>query len=221
MTIHRLNYLARRNPQFSHDDWIPIWRSHYRLASSMGGWDTVRRYVQSEIFVDAADRPHDGLASVEYMSLEARAANRSSQEYHRIMKADETRVFDELVGEFSFIASHEVIFGAGTGPAKLVRYGRAKKGRDLPKEWRSHAQTVVNEAPQLLSYALNLAVQPERPEGWGLQVDGSEEIWFESIDAAEAYRTSHAARHLLEGAPFEVTDEVVANEVILFDRRSD
>lgn len=34
MTVYRVNYLARRHPQWTHTAWVPRWRRHRRLAET-------------------------------------------------------------------------------------------------------------------------------------------------------------------------------------------
>nr|BFE31181.1 hypothetical protein GCM10010200_034320 [Actinomadura rugatobispora] len=101
MTILRINYLAHRNPGMTREQWVPRWRQHWRLAESQKESATVRRYIQCEVLHDTSPRMHDGVASSEYFSAEARDANRSAAGYHRIMRQDEMQVFDSLIEPFS------------------------------------------------------------------------------------------------------------------------
>lgn len=218
--VYRINYLARRHPRLTHEDWVRRWRDHWRLADRQPESATVRRYIQCEVIHDTAAVPHDGVATAEYFCPDARRSNRTATDYHRLMRADEEQVFDRLIERCSFIGEHRVLSGAGTGPFKVVRY--LKRRPDVPPAtfvaaWRgSHASRILESTSDLLSYAQNQPVAPERPAGWGLDVDGSEELWFADADTATAYAKSAVPP---EPGPFTVVAQVVTNEVILKDVR--
>jgi hypothetical protein len=220
MTIYRINYLARRNPSMTHEQWVPRWREHWRLAARQPESATVRRYIQCEVLHDDARPAHDGAASSEYFSAEARTANRAAVDYHRIMRQDEELVFDSLIERCSFIGEHRVLSGAGTGPFKVIRFLKRRPGlssEDFARAWSGeHVRRALESSPELLSYAQNLPIEPERPGGWGLDVDGSEELWFDGLRPAIDY-----ARTLPRDSPhFRVAAQVVTNEVILKDVRT-
>ncbi|MFF5234349.1 hypothetical protein [Dactylosporangium sp. NPDC000521] len=222
MTVYRINYLARRHPQWTHAAWVPRWRRHWRLAEPRPESATVRRYIQCEVLHDADPVPHDGVASAEYVSLAARHANRAAAGYHRIMRQDEVQVFDSLIADCSFIGSHHVVFGAGTGPFKVVRFLKRRASvaaGDFVRAWRGlHGARMIEAWPAMLSYAQNVAVVPERPDGWGLNVDGSEELWFDALAPAVACATSETLQRIGSHL-FTVTATVVTDEVILKDAR--
>ncbi len=208
----RINYLARRNAGFTADEWIPVWRSHWALAASLPESRTVRRYIQCEVLLDPCALPHHAVASSEYFSPEARAANRGASGYHAIMGADEARVFETVISECSFIAEHHVLAGSGTGPFKVVRYLGAV-------DFEAWAPVALSLTDRLLGYAQNRAVDPERPEGWGLDVAGSEEFWFDSAEAAMEFSRSRRLRDATASSDLLVAHTVVTNEVILKDVR--
>ncbi|MBZ6078729.1 hypothetical protein [Microvirga puerhi] len=173
---------------------------------------------------DELSRIYDGVATVEYQSLEQRNSNRAAAEYHCILQDDERRVFDALVHNFSFIGSHDVLQGPGVGPAKVIRFLRRSRdlsSKEFTRTWRDeYAQRLIGSAGNIRSVAQNLPIPPERPEGWGLKVDGSEKIWFDTLAAADAFRHSEAAREIraqFEPPLFTVVAEVVVDEVILHD----
>lgn len=225
MPTYRINYLARRHPRLTHDEWVPRWRQHWRLADRQPQSATVRRYIQCEVLHEHGPGGHDGVASSEYFSDAARRANRAATDYHRIMREDETLVFDRLIEECSFIGEHRVLAGSGTGPFKVVRFLTRRPGIGADEFADAladpHATRVLRSSTELLGYAQNLAVQPDHPTGWGLNVDGSEELWFDAPQAAIAYSHSEALYRLDTDATelFSVTAQVVTNEVILKDVR--
>src|SRR5205807_1172893 len=98
----------------------------------------------------------------------------------------------------SFIGTHRVLAGAGTGPFKVVRFVKRRQGissAEFRQAWREpYPRRVLDSSTALLSYAQNLADEPERPGGWGLDVDGSEEMWFDSLGAAVSYARSPSLR---------------------------
>lgn len=225
MPTYRINYLARRHPRLNHEEWVTRWRQHWRLAERQPESATVRRYIQCEVLHEHGSGAHDGVASSEYFSDAARRANRAATDYHRIMREDERQVFDRLIEDCSFIGEHRVLAGSGTGPFKVVRF-LARHARISADEFAdalagAHATRVLRSSVELLGYAQNLAVRPDRPTGWGLDVDGSEELWFDRLPAAIAYSHSDALRRLDTEATelFSVAAQVVTNEVILKDIR--
>lgn len=208
----RINYLARRNAGFTAEEWIGVWRSHWALAASLPESATVRRYIQCEVLLDPCAAPHHAVASSEYFSPEARAANRGAVGYHATMGADEERVFETRISECSFIGEHHVLAGSGTGPFKAVRFLRAV-------DFDAWAPVALSLSDELLGYAQNRAVEPERPEGWGLDVAGSEEFWFDNALSAIDFLESDLLREETTAAGLEVEHAVVTNEVILKDVR--
>ncbi len=219
----RLVYLARRNPELSHEAFVGRWRNHYRLAASMKEWGTVRKYLQCEVKHDRNNPPYDGMATVEYMTPDSRFANRGATEYHRILREDELRVFASHVSNFSCIATHEVVWGVGAAPAKIVRFLVKSGGLDAQtfmERWKGpYAEKVVNSVHGLIGYARNVPIAPEAGTSWGLKIDGAEELWFESEEAALAYANSAEAAALRASAAELVASvtEMVTDEVVLHD----
>lgn len=200
----RITYLARRHPSFaSHDEWMPRWRAHWELAASQPESATVARYAQCEVLLDTAEPAHDAVAFSEYVSPEARLRNRGAAGYHAIMSADELQVFDRLILECAFFGTHHVLAGVESGAFKVVRF---LVGRSDAAGWDARAAEVL-AGPPLLGYAQTRALPPP-PEGWGLAVDGCEELWVDSLDAAQALVAAPA------GA-FDLTVGVVTREVVL------
>ena len=176
----RITYLARRHPSFAtHDEWMPRWREHWALAARQPESATVARYAQCEVVVDTTSPPHDAVAFSEYVSPEARRSNRASEGYHAIMRADELVVFDRAILECSFFGAHHVLAGVEEGPFKVVRF---LVGSTDDADWADRATAVLGEAA-LLGYAQTRALPPP-PAGWGLAVDGCEELWVDTLDDA-------------------------------------
>lgn len=217
--VQRITYLARRHPRLSRQEWLPRWRAHWQLAAGMEGSATVRRYIQCAVVEQAGEGDHDGVATAEYFSAAARAANRRNAEYHRIMRADELEVFETLIENCSFIGTHRVLAGTGAGPFKVVRFVRRRREVEqerLAPEWSGrHAERVLASSPRIRGYAQDIADVPDRPGGWGLDVDGTEEIWFDDLQDALRYARSgalcavDAAVGLVRDVAQVVTDEVV------------
>ncbi len=225
MTRYRLNYLARRNPIWSHEEFVARWRQHFRLASSMPEWRTSRRYIQCEVLHNFDGATYDGACSNEYHSETARRANREAHEYHRILKIDELETFESLVYDFAFVGVHDVLHGPGVGSTKLIRYLKREEGvskAEFLHHWRDvYAPRLLQLGLGVTSYAQNIPIEPERPEGWGLDVDGIEEIWFDTIEEALHLRASEGFRQLadeFEDQRVKLTAQVITNEVILNDK---
>jgi hypothetical protein len=198
--VQRITYLARRNPRWSRQEWLPRWREHWRLAAGMEGSATVRRYVQCAVLETVGEGDYDCVATAEYVSAAARTANRGNAEYHRIMRADEVEVFDTLIENCSFIGTHRVLAGTGAGPFKVVRFVRRRPGvapERLAREWGGlHAERILASSSRIRGYAQDIADVPERPGGWGLDVEGTEEIWFDDLRDAIGYARSGALRRI-------------------------
>lgn len=200
----RITYLARRNPSFaSHDEWMPRWREHWALAARQPESATVARYAQCEVLRDTTSPPHDAVAFSEYVSPQARVRNRAAVDYHATMSADERLVFDRVILECSFFGTHHVLAGVEMGAFKVVRF---LIGSSDSADWESRAADVQDGA-ELLGYAQTRALPPP-PGGWGLAVDGCEELWVGSLAEAEALIAAPAGR-------FEVSVGVITDEVVL------
>ncbi|MFT4010527.1 MAG: EthD domain-containing protein [Nocardioidaceae bacterium] len=217
----RVNYVARRNPRLSHDEWVRQWREHWQLAQSFAETDTIRRYTQCEVLFDTSSSPRDGFASAEYVSTAARERNRSAEAYHRRMREDERRIFDRIVAETMFIGDHHLLAGSGSGPFKIVRFVRRRPDvdpADFAAAWLiGHGRRVASSG-SILGYAQNHPIEPDGPSGWGLAVDGAEEIWFASAASARDYLASEELAWADAESPvFEVIDAIVTDEVVLRD----
>lgn len=200
----RITYLARRHPSFaSHDEWMPRWRRHWELAARQPESSTVARYAQCEVLIDTTSPPHDAVAFSEYVSPEDRLRNRAAAGYHAIMSADELLVFDRLIVACAFFGTHHVLAGVESGAYKVVRFLR---GSSDVTDWETRA-TEVLDGPSVLGYAQTRALPPP-PGGWGLAVDGCEELWVASLVEAEALVAASAG-------PFELSVGVVTDEVVL------
>lgn len=208
----RITYLARRHPSFaSHEEWMPRWRAHWALAAAQPESSTVRRYAQCEVLVDAADPPRDAVAFAEYVSPEERVRNRSAERYHAVMRADELEVFDRPIAECSFLGIHRLLAGAGRGPIKVVRFlRRPPRGDPADAVWADRAARVMEATEGVLGYAQTRAL-PAPGSGWGLPVDGCEELWVADVVAGGRL----LAEPSREDDGFVVTDAVVTAEVVL------
>jgi len=200
----RITYLARRHPSFaSHEEWMPRWREHWALADRQPESSTVARYAQCEVLLDTTAPAHDAVAFSEYVSPEARRQNRSAAGYHALMSADELLVFDRLIVECAFFGTHHVLAGVESGAFKVVRF---LTGSSDVVDWETRAAAVLEGAP-VLGYAQTRALPPPAG-GWGLAVDGCEELWVASLDEAQALVAASAG-------PFELSVGVVTDEVVL------
>lgn len=222
MSVLRVNYLARRNPRFTHEEWVRRWRQHWRLADAQPRSRTVRRYIQCEVVFDQEHPEYDGAASSEYHSPEARQENRADTEYHAIMQHDELQVFDRLIDECSFVADHTVVTGSGVGPYKILRYLRraSEVSNDaFGRMWREvYARDIQEALPGAVGYAQNATLAGERN---GLGVDGSDEIWFDDVSQAIEGATALAAGFDRDWSEtLVVAHQVVTSETILKAARS-
>lgn len=120
------------------------------------------------------------------------------------MGADELLVFDRPILECSFFGTHHVLAGVQSGPFKVVRFLAGSSVSD----WEDRAATALGARP-VLGYAQTRAL-PAPPAGWGLAVDGCEELWVASLDAARALLVPPAAV-----GPFSTVAAVVTREVVL------
>jgi hypothetical protein len=168
---------------------------------------------------DDSATPRDALATAEYWSSEDRMRNRAAAGYHAIMRADELEVFDRAIVECSFIHTHHVLVGSGTGPFKIVRFvRRIGDAATFADEWMRWADWLLDRPAGVSGYAVNPAL-PAPTGGWGMDVDGSDEFWFDDLDKATAFLDSGVLARRTASAPFVVADAVVTNEVILKDAR--
>lgn len=214
----RVIYIARRRPDTDHAEFVRRWREHWDVVGARPEIEAIRRYTQCEILVDSDPVPRDGIAISEYRSPEARRSLRTATEFRRIAQQDELRVFDRLVGEQLFIATHHVLAGVARGPFKVMRFltRRPELSPDgFRAAWtdRAHVDRVVAAAgPDLLGYAQNRPIEPDQPTGWSLAVDGAEEFWFGDLATAQAVfadrRLDAVDADLVGSVDAVVTDEI-------------
>jgi hypothetical protein len=190
---HKLIYLARRNPAIAPEDFGEAWRSHSRLASTLGpqfGKHFTR--VRQCIKVYDADVPpeyineHDGTALLTMKSWDDLRAARGHPDALATMRNDELRVFAEYAANFTMAAQEVSAEGSGDGTAALISFVRRKP--DVTQDmfdaaWQARAATLVDSDPacDVRSAVLNRVIESPGPR---YEFEAVSESWFADVDSA-------------------------------------
>jgi hypothetical protein len=187
----KLIYLARRNPAIAPEDFPEAWRSHSRLASSLGAnfgqhFIRVRQCVKAlgEDLPAAYDNPHDGSALLTMKSLDALKAARTHPDALSTMRNDELRVFAEYAANFTMSAEETGGFGDADGLAALLRFvwrAEAAPQADFEQAWSRLADRVAAADAGARGLMLNRVVESPGPR---YAFAGISELWFEDVETA-------------------------------------
>jgi len=190
---HKLIYLARRNPNIMPEDFGEVWRSHSRLASTLGanfGRNFTR--VRQCIKVYEAKVPpeyvneHDGAALLTMVSWEALRSARSHPDALTTMRNDELRVFAEHAANFTMATEEILHIGGSEGTAALLSFVRRRAGvtqAEFDAAWPAHAEEVfaLDAARGASTRALNKVVEAPGPR---YDFAGISEVWFPDVATA-------------------------------------
>lgn len=225
-------YLARRHPSLDRSGFTARWRRHGALGMSMPRWSNVRRYVHCDTLPQAAHIPgirdeYDGVGMIWYHSAVSRTSHTRDHASQHAMEADEAETFDEPVVNFGVLCTEQVVHDLAPTGIKLIRFmfrPQSVSESLFDAAWERHTIAMLrlaNAEGGLRRYVLNRPLPPERQEGWGLDVRGIEELWFDDVEALERmHYTIHAG--LDTGAAYDGlwlrTISVVTNEVVLHDK---
>lgn len=224
-------YLARRHPSLDPAGFTLRWRRHGALGMSMPRWVNVRRYVHCDTLALAAHVPgvrndYDGVGMIWYRSLEARTSHAHDHASQATMEADEAETFGEPVANLGVLCAEQVVRDGAPGGLKLIRFLTRPPAVSKPQfdaAWDRHTSAVLKFAVDgggLLRYVHNRTLPAERPQGWGLKVDGVEELWFDDPQLLEGFCRAVQAPLGADASdrPWAEAISVLTNEVVLYDR---
>ena len=215
----KLIYLARRNPALSREAFTRRWRQHGALGMSRPRWRNIARYVHGDV-LDGDD--HDGIGLIWHRSRAARAAHLADTDSRLQMEQDEFETFAEPVANFCLLAHEFVLMTPprasvsidGTadpaGPVKLTRFLDSHSAADST-ELRLQLESA---AVALHGHVINMALPPERGDGWGLGHACVEELWFANLEDARRAAVVTAACTRSRSS----TVVVLTRDVCLFER---
>jgi hypothetical protein len=211
-------YLARRNPQWTPDQFRLRWREHSALAAQFKAtlgqhFTRVRQCARVQQRLPASwpwpANDYDGMALLWMKSRESLAAARVDPDTLNTMHADELRVFSDHVGKSAAFAEETVHLERGGGQAFVL--AMLKRAPDLSRQefaddWRNrHARILLALADsdaRLRKYTQNLVFE----DSPGLAVDGVSELWFDSVDDALGFCGAAAFRERVLPDLARITD---------------
>ena len=160
----------------------------------MPRWTNVCRYVHCDVLAEAApitdiSHQYDGVGMIWYRWLGARTSHTTDHAFPAAMEADEAETFDEPVVNFGGLGAKQVMRNLPGSSLKLIRLMTRPKSVCAPEfdaAWGHDTKAVLKIAGASAGvgrYVHNRSLPAERPEGWGLDVLGVEELWFNDMHA--------------------------------------
>lgn len=211
---YKMIYLARRNSASAPTpaEFPKLWRSHAAFVGQFGSVGS--RFTQVLQCSRVLDTPgvagvtqdYDGVAVLSCPTLEDTHVQGLPPDIRLKVDADERRVFDGLVEDFTMRAREHVLLDSGFDAAReraaLITFMKARPdtGHEaLVRAWREKHGPALLAVPAIAGRAvrcvLNEIVEPP-PAGY--DYDAISELWFGSVaDAAAALADpgTHAAMH--------------------------
>ena len=221
-------YLARRRPTLDRQGFTRRWRQHGALGMSLPRWVNVWRYVHCDVL--DSDGPgiaagYDGVGVIWYRSLAARGAHASDHASQATMEADEAETFSEPVANCGVLCAEQVLLDGAHSGLKLVRFlarPACMSITDFDSAWSLHQAAVLaytGAAGGLCRYVCNPALPAEHPGGWGLGVQGVEELWFDDAARLQGFCAALQLGRdgLVRPEPWTRATSVITNEVVLYN----
>ena len=227
---YKMIYLARRNPVASAAEFPKLWRSHAAFVSQFGSVGS--RFTQVMQCSRVLDTPgiagtsqdYDGVAVLSCPTLEDTRTQSLPPDIRVKVDADERRVFDGLVEDFTMRAREHVLLDAGFDAARervaLIIFMKARPGisrEALAKDFRDKRWPALQAVPALAQRAVRCVLNEivERPPA-GYDYDAIAELWFASAADAVAALSDPAAQAAMSKQLNEVSDP--ARSVQMFTR---
>jgi hypothetical protein len=197
---HKMLYLARRNPVATAAEFPKLWRSHAAFVSQFGAVGSrFTQVMQCSRVLDApgvagTSQDYDGVAVLSCPTLEDTHTQGLPPDIRVKVDADERRVFDGLVEDFTMRAKEHVLLDTGFDAAReraaLITFMKARPGTGreaLARSWRENLGPSLLAVPAIsgraVRYVLNEIV--EQPPA-GYEYDAISELWFSSVAEAVA-----------------------------------
>lgn len=227
-------YLAIRNPSLTREQFRMRWRQHGALAMSQASWKAgVVRYVHSDALpcagglLGATDK-FDGAGMVMYADAEARKRRANDPTERPPILKDEDETFAGRVNPWGLVAAERLLRDGPVGGIKAARYLWRRHGL-TPAQFREHwehghANLVLGTptvARYVRRYAHNDPLEPEGGPSWGLDCDGVEETWYESLDSLIRAHAEPAYATVIEADRARFVGRcllLLATDVVLYDR---
>ena len=196
---YKLIYLARRNPAIAIEDWPSAWRSHARFV---GQFANIGASIDSVFYCaripspmldgvpfdpPSASRDHDGVGIIAAPSAEALLFEQAPED-RAMVDADELRVFEVPVRDFSFHCRETLVHGGAPGAVVVIRFLARKPGssaEEFEARWRDEHGTIAvraaDSAGTVGRYVHNCLTAPP-PTAYPF--DGISETWFANEEEA-------------------------------------
>jgi len=229
-------YLAIRNPRLTREQFRMRWRQHGALAMSQGTWKAgVVRYVHSDALPHAgglfgATDQFDGAGTVYYADAEARRRRANEPSERPPILKDEDETFAGRVNPWGLVAAERLLCDGPVAGIKAARYLWRRKGM-TPAQFRDHwehghAGLVLGNpaiARHVRRYAQSDPLEPENGPSWGLDCDGVEETWYESLDSLIRAHADSTYAAVIEADRARFVSRCIlllATDVVLYDTRN-
>jgi hypothetical protein len=109
----KLLYLARRNPAYTPETFIPRWRQHGALAMSLPGWERNSYYVHADLLrpppLPSLSDACDGIGYCFLADDKLSERRPEEQDNGRILLEDELKAFDGPVLPWALILTEETL----------------------------------------------------------------------------------------------------------------
>jgi hypothetical protein len=188
-------YLARRNPETTHEEFLANWRQHAVLAGSV---PSVGRRFTAVVQCRRLRGPdgerlaagYDGANLLSLTSL-LESVDVYDQAGIDTLRTDELRVFDDYVSESSITVHESVLRDQPIGAVVLLEFVRRRPGvspADFIRAWTgAYARTLLAADAFTAAagrYVHNHVILPTPP---GHDYDGFSETWFAQPEDATAF----------------------------------
>jgi len=228
-------YLAIRNPALTSEQFRMRWRQHGALAMSQASWKAgVVRYVHSDAIrhlgglLGASDR-FDGAGTIVYADGEARKRRANDPSERPPILKDEDETFAGRVNEWGLVAAERLLRDGPVAGIKATRYLWRRKdlSPDLfRRHWEAvHADLVLGTptvSRHIRRHAHSDPLAPENGPKWGLDCDGIEETWYESLDTLIRAHAEPAHAAVIEADRARFVGRCIlllSTDVVLYDTR--
>jgi hypothetical protein len=194
MTVDKHMYLAKRHPEFTREQYRMRWRQHGAYALSFLT-EVIVRYSHTDPLpftggLAGASDEYDGVGIVWFGSTDVRHAGWPSQDDMDLIRADEVKTFSEVVTNFEASTTEHVLRdGEREVGIKLMRFFTRRpemtKAQFLDYWLNDHGPALLDSplSGYIRRYVQNHPNDPaiDGRQRWGLDYDGIEETWFDSI----------------------------------------
>jgi hypothetical protein len=188
-------YLANRHPRLDRAAFAERWVQHSRIGESLAD-DRLTSSISSLRYCLAVDpagvlasatNEHDGVALLSLRSIVSIPALHDMVVTNDIALADELRVFERPVEEFTMYAASEILIEGAETQCVVIDFARRRAGvspvdffRQADDHHSRQGELETLAAAGVRRWVRNAAIAPAAR---GFAYDAINEYWFESLDS--------------------------------------